>query len=661
MPVVDVHPDELRDLTGHQGKPDEELKQDLFALGLEFEGETDDGAFQLEFAPDRLDRLSVEGVARSLRYQYGDDRGVYVPKTNDADWTIEVDESVPDERPYVTGAVVRDVSLDDDALDSLIQLQEKLHATMGRKRAKGAIGIHDLTMLKGSMLERDDASDAGETAADVGDDVRVVEATEKSISYVGVEPDEDEFVPLDSDREMTPAEVLSEHQTGREYANLVSEYERYPAIYDDLGLFSFPPVINGRRTEVATDSRDLFVEMTGTDQWTIDKMLNVVCYALEARGATIEEVVVEYPDAGVYSRDDDELTAPGSTLARPDFSVSEKRVPHALVERVLGITLTAKDVVDLAERAGLDAAPIDTATGEHPERTKDTTSDLPDDPQGSIQGNEPTTASADREAETVDVATQGSTVEGDLVYDVEVPPYRVDVLHPLDVVDDLGRAYGFNDLAPKSPDVSTTGGRHERSRLERAVRGQLVGLGFQDLLNFHMIATEENYDRMNLDAADAVADADALGAAPPVTITEPYSEDYEMLRSWALPSLAMVLENNTHRSYPQDLAEIGLVTHVDPDEPTGIREERHVAAVLARADASYEDAKSRLQALARNFSVDLETPPTDHPSFITGRTASVVIDGEPAGVIGELHPSVLVEHDLEVPAVAFEFDLAALE
>jgi phenylalanyl-tRNA synthetase beta chain len=242
-----------------------------------------------------------------------------------------------------------------------------------------------------------------------------------------------------------------------------------------------------------------------------------------------------------------------------------------------------------------------------------------------------------------------------------VPPYRVDVLHPLDVVDDLGRAYGFNELAPTSPDVSTTGGRHDRSRLERAVRGQLVGLGFQDLLNFHMIASEENYDRMRLDAATSAADADAVGVEPPVTITEPYSEDYEQLRSWALPSLLMVLENNTHRQYPQDLAEIGLVAHADAAESTGVREARHVAAVLARADASYEDAKARLQALARNFDVDLATPPTDHPSFIDGRTATVELDGEAAGVVGELHPAVLVEHDLEVPAVAFEFDLAALE
>src|SRR6056297_2288802 len=207
MPVVDVSLDELQRLTG-----EEEFKEDLFALGLEYEGETDDGELQLEFGPDRLDRLSVEGVARSLRYQYGDDRGVYVPNTNAPDWTIEVDESVPDERPYVTGAVIRGVDLDDAALDSLIQLQEKLHATMGRKRAKGAIGIHDLTMLKGELL-----SEGGRDG--------------HAITYRGIDPEGDRFVPLDADREMTPAQVLTDHPTGETYAPIVAEYERYPAIY----------------------------------------------------------------------------------------------------------------------------------------------------------------------------------------------------------------------------------------------------------------------------------------------------------------------------------------------------------------------------------------------------------------------------------------------
>jgi phenylalanyl-tRNA synthetase beta chain len=391
---------------------------------------------------------------------------------------------------------------------------------------------------------------------------------------------------------MTPAEVLRSHPTGETYAPLVEEYDRYPAIYDDIGLFSFPPVINGRRTEVSTESRDLFVELTGTDQWTIDHMCTIICYALDARGATVESVEVDYPDR---------------TLVRPDLGVRSKTVAHDAVERTLGVDLGPDEVVDLLERSGLD----------------------------------------------------GETAEGaddDLVYDVEIPPYRVDVLHPVDVVDDVGRAYGFNDLSPRYPDVGTVGGRHERSNLEDAAREVLVGLGFEDMLDFHMISEADNFERMNVSPGDG-----ALGADEPATIKNPYSEDYTMLRTWALPSLMLVLENNTHRSYPQDLAEIGLAARVDEGENTGVAERRTVAGVLARHDASYEDAKARLQAVARNFDVELATPAADHPSFIDGRAADVRMDGRSVGVVGEVHPSVLVEHDLELPVAAFEFRLDALE
>jgi len=575
MPTVDIDTDELRELTGHDEKSDDDLRADLFELGLEYEGETEDGDLRFEFEPDRLDRLSVEGVARSLRYQYGDDRGVYVPKTNDADWTIQV-EDVPDERPYVTGAVVRGLDLDEASLDSLIQLQEKLHATMGRKRAKGAIGVHDLTMLKGG-----EAADDGEG---------------KSVRYTGIDRDGDTFVPLEGDAEMTPGEVLEDHHIGTEYADLVTEYDRVPAIYDSIGLFSFPPVVNGRRTEVSTDSRDLFIEMTGTDQWTIDHMLNVVCYALDARGGTIEDVRVEYEDAP------EEYSA---ELVRPDFSTKTKTVAHDRIERTLGIELAEADVIDLLERSGLEG--------------------------------------------------ESTEAEGVAAYDVTIPPYRVDVLHPVDVIDDVGRAYGFNDLEPRYPDVGTIGGRHERSRLETAVRSSLVGLGFQDLLNFHLTSADELFDRMALDR-----DADALGAERPARVRNPYSEDYTVVRTWLLPSILQVLENNTHRRYPQDLAEVGFVAHRDSATNTGVAEARHVAGALARHDVSYEDAKARLQALVGDFDAALATPPTDHPSFIDGRTAVVEIDGDAVGVIGELHPAVLVEHDLELPVVGFEFELSPL-
>jgi phenylalanyl-tRNA synthetase beta chain len=603
MPVVDIDADELRTLTGHDEKSDDDLKQDLFGLGLEFEGETEDGDLQFEFAPDRLDRLSVEGVARSLRYQYGEDRGVYIPDTNDPDWTIQVEDTVPEERPYVTGAVIRGIDLDEAALDSLIQLQEKLHATMGRGRAKGAIGIHDLTMLKGERIEEkalggdttDPTDDLTPVGGEAGDEATDVGGP--TITYRGVDPDEDTFVPLDADREMSPADVLSDHPTGEKYADIVDAYGRYPAIYDELGLFSFPPVINGRRTEVSTESRELFVEMTGTEQWTIDRMLAIVCYALDARGATVEEVDVVYEPDAPGERD-------GDHLVRPELDTRRKTVSHDRIERTLGIDLEMEAVQDLFERSGLDA------TVELGEKTE---------------------------------------------YEVAIPPYRVDVLHPADLVDDVGRAYGFGELEPEYPDIGTIGGRHERSRLERATRTALVGLGFEDLLNFHLSSPAENYDRMNVEAG-----SDVRGGEEAVHVTSAYSEDYTQLRTWALPSLLHVLENNTHRRYPQDLAEVGFVARRGEDENTNVAEHRTVAAVLARTDATYEDAKARLQALVSEFDADLETPATAHPSFIRGRAAAVVIDGEQVGVIGELHPELLVERDLEVPVAGFEFRLDAL-
>ena len=612
MPVVDVDPDELRTLAGATERSDAELKEDLFSLGLEFEGETDDGGFELEFAPDRLDRLSVEGIARSLRYQYGHDRGLYIPATNDAEWTIEVDGSVPEERPYVTGAIVRGLDLDESRLESLIQLQEKLHATMGRGRAKGAIGVHDLAMLKGGR-----AGDDGEAT--------------KTITYRGVEPEGDRFVPLEDDADRTPKAVLETHPTGETYADLVEGMDRYPAIYDEIGLFSFPPVINGKRTEVDEGSRDLLIEMTGTDQWTIDRMLAIVCYALDARGGRIEAVEVSYDDR---------------RLVRPDLSTETKRVTHDRIERTLGIDIPGTEVVDLLERAGLgvetggDDAGARAAMEEGASRPDDVViEDVPSRTDGP------------------DTAVGGAEKPGSdgLAYEVEIPPYRVDVLHPSDLVDDIGRAYGFNELEPTYPNVSTVGGRHETSRLEDAARDALVGLGFEDLLNFHMTNEAALFERMDLSPDD-----DALGAAEPPTITEPYSEAYTVFRTWALPSVLMVLENNTHREYPQELAEIGLVARVDPEEATGIEEYRSVTGTVARADASFEDAKARLQTIARAFGKTLSTPPTEHPSFIGGRTAEVVLDGESVGVVGELHPKVLVEHDLELPVAAFEFRLDGL-
>ncbi len=559
MAVIDVELDELRKLVGRD-LDEEELVEELFGLGVEHEY-TEDGEMGLEVVPDRPDRLSVEGIARSLRLDMGIESGIYIPDTQASDYKITVEGSVDGVRPYITGAVVKNVDLGGGGLESLIQIQEKLHDTLGRRRNKGAIGIHDLITIKG-----------------------------RDITYRGIEPESDSFVPLEiGDEElleMTPKEVMDNHEVGSRYAHIL-EGERYaPAIYDDIGLFSFPPIINSKRTEVTEDSRDVFIEMTGIDQWTIDKMLNILLYVLDSRGGEIYEVEVEYPD---------------SKQLKPDLSVKTKQVSHTEIESIIGVDLDTDEVEELAERSGLKAH-ID-----------------------------------------------GDQEMGDTLYTVEIPPYRTDVLHPRDVIDDIGRAYGFNELEPRYPDVATIGELTSSTKLENAVRRQLVGLGFQDLLNFVMTDPENNFDKMKMDR-----DPDRID------IENPYSEEYSMMRTWLLPSLLEVLGNNTHREYPQNIAEIGLTAVQDSSTETGVREDMKVAAVMAGTESGYEEMKSRLTSLVSDFGGVLETPRLDHPSFIDGRVADVVIDGDSYGVIGEFAPEVLSEWNVVQPVSGFEFRLEGL-
>jgi len=571
MPVVILHPNLLRKMTGVDAT-NEKLKEDLFNLGLEFNGEDEDGNFQLEFAPDRLDRLSIEGIARSLRYYYGQDRGVFIPQLNPPNWTIFLRHPIPHKRPYVTGAIVRGIKLDDSILKSLIQLQEKLHDTIGRDRAKGSIGIHDLSMIKTT-----------ETLDGMS-----------SISYRGTVPSEPSFVPLGLKEELTPEQVLESHPTGKKYTKLVDGDQQFPAFFDDLGLFSLPPIINSARTEVTIDSRDLLIELTGTDQWTIDRMLNIICYALEAHGATLEEINIQTPD---------------STVRKPDFSLDTKNVDHARIEQVLGTRLSPNDVIDLLERSGLDG-------------------------------------------KTIVPPYRGEIPHQESQYRVTIPPYRVDVLHPLDIIDDIGRTHGFHKLKPRYPAVATIGGRTANSSLERAIRQVLIGIGFEDLLNFNLTNKTENFSKMKL--KDGI---EAYGSHDPVEILEPYSAEYTIIRTWVLPSLLMVLENNTHRAYPQNLIEIGFTAKVDPTKDTRVGENYAIAATITHSQASYEESKSKLQVLCQRFNKRLETLPISHPTFIEGRTASIVIDGEPKGILGEIHPEVLNLHGIELPVSAFELPL----
>lgn len=230
---------------------------------------------------------------------------------------------------------------------------------------------------------------------------------------------------------------------------------------------------------------------------------------------------------------------------------------------------------------------------------------------------------------------------------VIVPPYRVDVLHPVDVVEDLAIAYGYQRVEPELPSIATTGRIDRIEAFCQHLRTLLVGMGFQEIDRFVLSNPIDQFERMLLKQQACVE------------LTNPVSERYSCLRVWLLPSLLEVLAANKHVSYPQRLFEVGDVVLPDETQETKSLTLRKLAGVIAHGKAGFAEVKSVVECLLKNLGIEYKIQAALHPSFIQGRTAKIVVDKE-IGVFGEVHPEVLERWRVEVPVVAFEVEVVCL-
>lgn len=309
MPVISVDPGSLKSLTDSD---EIELMNDLPRIGIEIERMEDEG-WDLEVSPDRCDMLSVEGIARTLNGFTGKETGLpgYDVKKEDDHITTEVELSVQEVRPYIVTAVVKNIELTDDLLKSLMDVQEKLHLTMGRDRERVAIGVHDLEPIQPPLV------------------------------YKAVQPDELSFEPLEKMHEMTLDEIMTEHEKGKKHAWILEDKEKCPIILDSKdNVLSFPPIINGTYTQVDPDTTDLFIDMTGTDLKTLKVTLNILCTMLADRGGEVYSTTVRYGN--------EEKTFPDLKSSSIDISMKETK-------KLLGIHLEEDEIMDLISRSRSDA------------------------------------------------------------------------------------------------------------------------------------------------------------------------------------------------------------------------------------------------------------------------------------------------------------------
>jgi phenylalanyl-tRNA synthetase beta chain len=401
------------------------------------------------------------------------------------------------------------------------------------------------------------------------------------LSYSAVKPDEISFVPLGTEEKMNLAEILQRHPKGIEYGHIVKKHNLYPILLDSKRKVLSFPPI--------INSNDL----GRVSEETRNVLVEVTGTLHETVLNTVNLVTLALIDRGgkAYSAtvhyQPDKLT-----VVTPDFGNKRVDLSVKYANKILGLQLTGKRIAELLLTAGFG----------------------------------------------VEKVSESSVA-------VLVPCYRIDVMHPVDLVEDVAIAYGYNSIEPLWRELPTTGSARPEQRLLDIAREFMIGLGFQEVLTYTLTSPENLFAKMNCEKTSIVE------------IANPKVVTMTCLRNWLLPSLMEFLSNNQSVEFPQKIFELGKITLLDEKTETKTRDEEWLAAATSHANASFTEIKSALDVFFMNLGVNWQIKETIHPSFIEGRVGEAIVNGVNVGVLGELNPQVLEAWKLENPVAAFEVNV----
>ncbi len=526
----------------------------------------DHSVIRMELLAVRPDMFDPGGLARTLRGYLGEETHPGY-KLQSGPYSVTVDPALSQKenfRPNIACAIIQNMSFTEDTLRAIMKLQENLHWALGRDRKRASIGVYDLEKLEGNDFQ-----------------------------YRAVANDETRFTPLgydlnkDSDK-LSPKEILDKHPKGVQYKRLLEKFPKYPLLTDCKGtVLSMPPIINGESSRVTPNSRDLFVDVTGTDERLVNKTLNVFVTSVSelASNVKIEQVEIHYP---------------AKKVSTPDFTPQKMKVSPGHAQKVLGVELDKAKVKNHLERMG-----------------------------HKIEEN-----------------------SGDELT-VLVPPYRNDILHPIDLVEDVAIAYGYHNFPLTLVPTSTVGKQLQDQELFDLCRKSLTGLGLFEALTLILSSEEAQYDKLLLPRDD-----------DHIVIDNPISVEQTMIRRRLIPGLLDTFSANADQELPQQIFEVGYISQLNSQCETGSLELSRLAGAIIGPKVDFSGIRSICEALIKDFGGSIKTVPTENPAFIPGRVAMVhaVVKGQEIvmGVLGEIHPQVLENFKLVYPVSAFEIQLSPL-
>jgi phenylalanyl-tRNA synthetase beta chain len=324
MPTVHVNKPYFFKLLGKELTA-KELEELSFEFGIEFEVDaTNPDNFIFELAANRYDLLSAEGLALSLGHflKLRPYPKYHILPTQQKQ-KMFVKSATAGIRPFVVAAILRNIKLDQASYDSFIDLQDKLHHNIGRKRTLVAIGTHDYDTIKGPF------------------------------TYDAKAPKDIKFIPLNQKESFDGVKLMEFYKNDlklKAFLHIIENSPVYPVIQDADGVvLSLPPIINGDHSKIKLATKNILIECTATDHTKANVTLNTIIalfsqFCDSAFG--VEEVEI------VYEKD-------GHTEVTPNISSRTVDCEVSYINNIIGIKLDAPKVIALLDKMGLKSVSTD--------------------------------------------------------------------------------------------------------------------------------------------------------------------------------------------------------------------------------------------------------------------------------------------------------------
>jgi len=524
------------------GKLDFEMQNKIAMFGTPLESFNEE-EIELEIFPNRPDLLSYHGFKRSFLSFLGKKTGLKEYKINkpEKNYQVEIDSSTKDIRPFTACAVVKGLNLDSEKIKEIIDIQEKLHITIGRKRKKLAIGIYPLDKISFPIV------------------------------FKSLEPDKIRFQPLDSQKEMSGLEILQRHSTGKEYAHLLAGKVKFPVFVDSKNqVLSMPPIINSNEVgRITEETKEIFIECSGFDFEILKKCLNILVTVFAEMGGEIYQIELIYKKKEVT----------------PNLAPEKMKISLKSVNALLGLDLKEKQV-------------------------------------------------------ELFLGKMGHNYKSGVV---EIPAWRIDILHEVDLIEDIAIAYGYENFVSEIPKISTIGQENRTETIKRKISEILVGLNMLEVSNYHLTNKKDQFIKLGIAEKKEKGFVEVINS----------KTDYDILRKDLTSCLLKNLAENIDSEYPQNIFELGRVFSLNKE----IKEQENLA--VAAIPGSFTQIRQELEYLFRMLGIEINLKESeDFPQyFIKGRLAGIFLDEKNIGFVGEIHPKILKSWKIKMPVALFEISL----